>query len=70
VLTCVRDVERKTRIVRFLALALFVGGLARLVSMASVGPPNAFFLTMTALELGVPVMMTLVQRSVARMARA
>jgi hypothetical protein len=61
VLWCVREVERKTKIVRFLALALFVGGIARLVSMAAVGPPNAFFLAMTALELGVPVLMILVQ---------
>jgi hypothetical protein len=64
VLTCVRGVEQKTRIVQYLALALFVGGLARLISMAAVGPPNAFFLAMTALELGMPVVMILVQRRV------
>jgi hypothetical protein len=61
VLWCVREVERKTKVVRLLALALFVGGIARLVSMAAVGPPNAFFLAMTALELGVPALMILVQ---------
>jgi hypothetical protein len=43
---------------------LFVGGLARLVSMAAVGPPNAFFLAMTGLELTVPALMILVQRRV------
>jgi len=64
VLSCVAHVEQKTKVVQFLAIALFVGGLARLVSMAAVGPPNAFFQAMMALELGMPIVMTLVQRRV------
>jgi Domain of unknown function (DUF4345) len=64
VLSCVRDVEQKGQTVRWLALAFFVGGLARLASMAAVGPPNTFFLLMTALELSVPAVMVLVQRRV------
>jgi hypothetical protein len=59
---CVREVEHKSKPVYFLALTLFTGGLARLVSMAAVGPPNAFFVAMTALELSLPIVMALVQR--------
>jgi hypothetical protein len=64
VLSCVRNVEQKSRTVHLLAVAFFVGGLARLASMAAVGPPNAFFSAMTALELTVPAFMILLQRRV------
>ena len=36
-LWCVKDIERKSSVVYFLALTFFVGGLARLVSIAAVG---------------------------------
>ncbi len=64
VLSCVPGVEGKTERVRWLALAFFAGGLARLASMAAVGLPNAFFLAMTALELTIPALMILVQKRV------
>jgi hypothetical protein len=54
-LWCIRDVERKAKVVYFLLLTFFVGGLARLVSMLAVGPPNTFFIAMTILELVIPM---------------
>lgn len=42
-LWCIKDIERKSTVVYFLALTFFIGGLARLVSMAAVGPPDTFF---------------------------
>jgi hypothetical protein len=53
-LWCVREVERKSQVVGFLAATLFAGGVARLISMVAVGLPNAFFMAMTALELLLP----------------
>jgi len=64
-LWCSADVERKTGMVLFLSAVFFVGGLTRLLSMAIVGPPNPFFLVMTALELLVPVVIVGVQRRIA-----
>ena len=54
-LWCIKDVEHKARIVYFLMLTFFVGGLARIVSMLAVGLPNNFFIAMTVLELALPV---------------
>ncbi|MBI2799145.1 MAG: DUF4345 domain-containing protein [Gammaproteobacteria bacterium] len=53
-LWCIKDVERKTKVVYFLMLTFFVGGLARIVSILVVGPPNNFFIAMTVLELALP----------------
>ncbi|HEX2266871.1 MAG TPA: DUF4345 domain-containing protein, partial [Actinomycetota bacterium] len=69
-LWCVKDVERKSLTVYFLATTFFVGGLARLVSMAAVGLPNAFFMTMTALELLIPFLMAFMQVRVSSAAKA
>jgi hypothetical protein len=66
-LWCVRGIERKGIYVRLLALVFFVGGLARIVSIFAVGLPNAFFTTMTALELALPVMIILMNARVARL---
>ena len=55
-LWCVRDVERKGVYVKLLAIIFFIGGLARLVSMFAVGLPNTFFISMTGLELGLPLL--------------
>jgi len=41
-LWCIRDIERKSMVVYFLAGVFFVGGLARLVSIVAVGLPNTF----------------------------
>lgn len=49
-----RGLERKLPVVRFLAAVLFVGGLARIVSLIAVGPPHPFFLAMTIVELALP----------------
>ncbi|MBI2824363.1 MAG: DUF4345 domain-containing protein [Planctomycetia bacterium] len=67
-LWCVKDVERKNAVVYFLAITFFVGGIARLVSVAAVGWPNDFFIAMTVLELLIPVFMALVQWRISRMA--
>ena len=63
-LWCVRDVERKSAYLHFLAGTFFAGGLARVVSMLAVGPPNAFFVAMTLLELLIPVFMVIVERRI------
>jgi hypothetical protein len=68
-LWCVRDVEKKSAPVYFLAATFFTGGLARLVSWLAVGPPNAFFQAMTALELGIPPFMAFMQSRIARIER-
>ncbi|MBK9521327.1 MAG: DUF4345 domain-containing protein [Rhodocyclaceae bacterium] len=67
---CVRDIERKTKVVYFLALTFFVGGLARIVSIFAVGPPNDFFVAMTVLELIIPIYMAFAQSRIARAAVA
>jgi hypothetical protein len=65
-LWCIAEAERRSRPVYFLAGAFFVGGLARMVSILAVGPPNAFFLAMTALELVLPPFMVLIQARISR----
>jgi Domain of unknown function (DUF4345) len=60
-LWCVRDVERKSTCVYFIAGTFFVGGLARVVSVLAVGLPNAFFMAMTLLELLIPLFVAAVQ---------
>jgi hypothetical protein len=65
-LWCIKDIERKSRVVYFLALTFFVGGLARLVSMVAVGLPNAFFMAMTVLELLIPLVMAFMQARISK----
>jgi hypothetical protein len=65
-LWCIKDIENKSKIVYFLALTFFVGGLARLVSIAAVGLPNAFFVAMMALELLIPLFMVFAQLRISR----
>jgi hypothetical protein len=49
-------------------LTFFVGGLARLVSMAAAGLPNTFFIAMTVLELLIPFLIGFLQWRVAKAA--
>ena len=63
-LSCVKDIERKSSVVYFLALTFFVGGLARLVSIAAVGLPNRFFIAMTVIELLLPLVVAFLQARV------
>ena len=65
-LWCIRDIEKKSRYVHFLSATFFAGGLARLISIAAVGPPNEFFLVMTVLELLIPLYMSFAQWRIAR----
>jgi len=67
-LWCIGDIERKSKYVYFLAATFLAGGLARVVSILAVGPPNAFFLAMTALELLIPPFMMFMQASISRTA--
>jgi Domain of unknown function (DUF4345) len=65
---CIRDIEKKSRTVYFLAATFFAGGLARLISIAFVGPPNGFFIAMTVLELTIPAFMAIMQRRISKSA--
>ena len=69
-LWCIKDIERKSMVVYFLVLTFFAGGLARLASMAAVGLPNPFFITMTVLELLIPLFMVFLQWSITTTANA
>jgi hypothetical protein len=66
---CVKDIEGKHKIVFYLVLAIFAGGVARLISVAQAGLPHPFFLVMTAIELLVPPAVWYMQANVARAGR-
>lgn len=65
-LWCIPNIERKSALVYFLACTFFIGGLARVVSMAAVGPPDSFFIAMTVLELLIPFFMAFMQSRIAK----
>ncbi len=65
-LWCIKDIERKSTVVYSLALTFLVGGLARLVSMGAVGPPDTFFIAMTVLELLIPFFMAFMQSRISK----
>jgi hypothetical protein len=64
ILWCVRDIERKSAVVYFLMATFFVGGLARLISIAAVGLPNTFFIALTIVELVLPLLLAWMMKRV------
>lgn len=69
-LSCVPAVERKGARFRLLGALVVVGGLGRLASLASVGPPGRDHLVGLALELGLLPLLMLWQARIARIYRA
>lgn len=57
VLWCLKGWRAKLREIRVLMAIFFLGGLARLVSIAAVGMPHSFFVVMTVIELLLPPFM-------------
>ena len=51
-----RDLDNRGAVLRLLVLAIFLGGLARLYSYLTVGPPPLHAMIGMALELGAPVL--------------
>ena len=50
-----QDVGGRARVIDLLGLLFFVGALGRLLSWATVGPPNWFYIAMIAVEFIVPI---------------
>jgi len=50
-----QDLENRGAVLRLLILAIFLGGLARLYSYVTVGPPPARAIGGMLLELGAPI---------------
>jgi Domain of unknown function (DUF4345) len=69
-LWCAKGIEQKSMFVYFLAGVFLAGGLARIVSIAVVGLPHPFFIAMMVLEMGLPVVVGLMQFQVSRAAHA
>jgi hypothetical protein len=65
-LWCARGIEQKSKFVYFLAAVFLFGGLARIVSIAVAGLPHPFFLAMLVLEMGLPIIVVLMQLQVTR----
>ena len=59
---CVRDIETKRRVLWFLTITCFTGGIARIISALSVGLPHPFFINMTLLELSLPILIFILLR--------
>jgi hypothetical protein len=51
-----QDLENRGTVLRLLVLAIFLGGLARLYSYLTVGPPPVNAVVGMALELGAPAL--------------
>ncbi len=54
---CGRDLVTRARLFHCLLAIFFAGGIARLVSIAQVGLPNALLQLLTAVELILPVLL-------------
>lgn len=63
---CIPAIEKKGRLFALLALFTFSGGLARLVSLATVGAPSAGHLLGQCMEVVVVPLLVLWQRRIAR----
>lgn len=63
--TCIPDIERKTGRFRLLAFLVFVGGLGRLFSLASIGMPGTGHVFGLAMELVAVPLLVLWQARVA-----
>jgi hypothetical protein len=50
------DIDRRGTVLRILVLAIFIGGLARLLSYVQVGEPPLRAMAGMALELGAPIL--------------
>lgn len=62
-LLCAKDIRRYEPVLRVAMMVFFVGGLARLVSIAIVGLPAAPILGLTAIELLAPPFLYLAMRA-------
>lgn len=56
---CSRDLEARGRTFLALQAVFFLGGVARLISWAQVGPPGPLFVILGALELALPPLLWL-----------
>ncbi len=56
---CARDLANRSNLLLALQAAFFVGGIARLISWAQVGPPIAMFIALGACELAIPPLLWL-----------
>lgn len=65
-LIAARAPATKVHLIRGLALFLFIGGLARALGWAVDGRPDAQFLVLLALELGLPPVMLFLQQRLSR----
>ena len=68
--TCIPSIETKGRRFRLLGALVVCGGVARVVSLLSVGPPGRGHLFAFAMELGVVPLLMLWQAGLARRYRA
>ena len=50
-----RNIKTQFKFIPFIALAFFIGGLGRLISMVSVGPPASILIPAMILEFVVPL---------------
>ncbi len=56
---CARDLVRRANILLAMQAVFFLGGIARLISWAQVGPPIGLFVFLGALELVIPPLLWL-----------
>ena len=49
-----RDLDSRDHVIKVLLAVFFAGGMARIISLAMVGPPNALFLFLGALDCSFP----------------
>jgi hypothetical protein len=64
-LWCSREVQRKRVYVNLLAAVFFIGGIGRLLAVVIDGAPNAFYVAMLMIELGLPPLMVVIAKRVA-----